>query len=518
MKHALLPIASSLLLLLLVACGNPALNSAGRCEPKSSEKPENQSKQLTLAGETGGAPLAHLPGGFLVYDEIGLETFITTGDLAKSMAPNRKCSALLIPRVREGRAYFDVTSAESCLRPFVWGALNQRILLSIPGTTDYQEFKIKDARVLAVPSLFALMAPLPEKVRKRAVGASTVERIEAEGYYTQDYKGWEYNSPEEISFLAAQCAENNKVTPVPENCLWFNGHMPDSIEVELGVDNKQAFESLAAASLAFEQASTKKLDQVYPALGKRISDYNANMQSFQPFYDEIVLSAMSTYWIGCKDSVARDTCYGTTLEQRKAFATSLVKLYRPSRVTEFEAAFAATDPVAARDALDEKYDRLVVEGVKAHFAPAVESYYEFRKEFVRRQDLISILSNHLEGTKLEPEKIGYRALTPFSSKVPEPLKGIVFSFKDGNVLMTHPGAQANQNLALDGHIGSVFAFGGLPVLGFGPSNIDQSDATSVMPIPRTKTKATRPEGSSTSTPPTDSSKTTTGEGKSGDRC
>jgi hypothetical protein len=499
---------------LLVACGNNTIQSAASCRPTGGTSESNQ--QLMLAEGSGTpAALSHLLGGFLVYDEIGLETFITTGDLKKSLAPSQKCSALLVPRMKEGRAYFDVTSAESCLRPFVWGAINQRILLSLPGTNEYQEFKIKDARALAVPSLFALMAPLPEKVRKRAVGASTVQRIATQSYYTQNYKGWEYNSPEELSFFASQCAKNNKATPVPENCLWLNGHMPDSIEVELGADNKGTFEAMAVASSAFKQASANKLDQTVSTLGKRITEYNANMQAFQPYYDEIVLSAMSTYWIGCKDAVARDTCYGTTLDERKAFALSLVKLYRPSRVAEFEAAFSSTDPVAARDILDKKYDAIVLEGVKAHLAPAVESYYEFRKEFVRRQDLISILSNHLEGTKLEPGKFSYRALSPFSSKVPEPLKGILFSFKDDNVLMTHPGAQANQNLALDGHIGSVFAFGGLPVLGFSPDNIDQSDGAALLPLPKPKTKDKQTGSSGTDESKT---KTTTGEGKSDSKC
>jgi hypothetical protein len=478
----------------LTGCGNPVVSS-GNCERTESKA----DKQLMLAeGSPNSTALSHLPGGFLVYDEVGLETFITSGDVAKSLTPQQKCSALLIPRLRDGRAYFDVTSAESCLRPFVWGALNQRILLSLPGTTDYQEFKVKDARVLAVPKLFELISPLPEKVRKRVVDASTISRLETQGYYMYDLKGWKYQSQESKTFLADQCTESGKATPVPETCLWFNGHESDSIEVELSKGNKETFEAMAAASLDFEQASKKKLDETVLTLGKRISDYNANMLAFQRSYDELVLSFLGPTLLACKDSVAADACHGTTLEQRKKFTLSILQLYRPSKIAEYELAFSSSDQSAAKGTLRKKNDALVVEGVKAHLAPAIESYFVFRREFVRRQDFVSVLSNHLDGTKLEPGKFSYRALSPFGSKIPEPLKGIQFSFKDGNVLLTHPGAEANQNLALDGHIGSVFAFGGLPVLGFGPSNIDQSDRASQMPLPRTTERADAPaKGSKT---------------------
>jgi hypothetical protein len=511
MNHALLPIASALL---LVACGNPAVQS-GHCDRQASDMTSPQNRPLMLTDSAlDKAPLAHLPGGFLVYDEIGLETFSATGDLAKSTAPNRKCSALLVPRMRESRAYFDVTSAESCLRPFVWSALNQRILLSVPGTTDYQQFKVKDARVLAVPSLFALMAPLPQKARTRAVDASTLERIGAQGYYTADYKGWPYQSPESTAFLKDQCAESGKATPVPENCLWFLGHMPDSIEVELSAENKATFESLAEASAAFEQESAKKLDRASPALGKRISEYNSKMLSFQKNYDDVVLAILGPTLLSCKDAKETDPCYGTTLEQRKEFTISLLKLYRPSWIADYEAAFAG-DQAASKTAFRKKNDAIFLEGIKTNFAPAVESYYEFRKEFIRRKDLITILSNHLDGTKLELEKFNYRALSPFAYNTPKPLTGIMFSFKEDNVFMTHPGVQTNQNLALDGHIGSVFAFGGLPILGFGPANIDQSDATSVMPIPKTSARATT---AAEQRPSRESSKTTVGEGKADKGC
>jgi len=511
MKYALTSISSAFL---LVACGNNIIQSGTSCRSPGGASESNQQLML-VEGSGSPAALNHLPGGFLVYDEIGLETFITTGDLKKSLAPNQKCSALLVPRMKEGRAYFAVTSAESCLRPFVWGAINQRILLSLPGTNEYQEFKIKDARVLAVPSLFALMAPLPEKIRKRAVGASTISPLETQGYYMYDLKGWEYQSPESTGFLAKQCAESGKGTPVPENCLWFLGNTQDSIEIELGSENKGAFESMAAASSAFELASSKKLDQTIPTLGKRVADYNSNMVAFQKYYDELVLAVLAPTLLACKDAVANDPCYGTTLEQRKSFTSSLLKLYRPSRIAEYELAFSSADQSFAKGELRKKYDGIVVEGVKAHFAPAVESYFEFRKEFVRRQDLISILSNHLDGTKLEPGKFSYRALAPFGPKLPEPLKGILFSFKDDNVLMTHPGAQTNQNLTLDGHIGSVFAFGGLPILGFSPANIDQSDGAALLPLPKPKAKAKQTDSSGADESKT---KTTTGEGKSDSKC
>jgi hypothetical protein len=495
--------SSAALVLTLVACGNPALKS-GDCARTGSDAP----KQVMLANDSSAGTLSHLPGGFLVYDEIGLETFVATGDLSKSVTADQKCSALLIPRLREGKAYFEVTSAESCLRPFVWSAVNQRVLLSLPGRNEYQEFKVKDARVLAVPSFFALIAPLPEKVRARAVDASTIDGLGTQGYYTQDYRGWEYNSQEEVSFLAAQCAENNKATPVPENCFWFIGHRHDSIEVELSPENKSTFENLASASLAFEKTSVAILDSAVPGLGKRIEDYNANLSGYAKSYDELLHSIIGLTLLACKDAVEEDPCFGTTLEQRKAFTLSFLKLYRPTWISSYEMAFSSADQLTAKRALRKKTDEAFVEGIKTYFAPAIESYYEFRKEFSRRQDLVSILSNHLEGTKYEPGKVSFRALFPFASKIPEPLKGIQFSFKDGNVLMTHPGAQTNKNLALDGHIGSVFAFGGLPVLGFGPSNIDQSDATSRMPIPGTTARATRESGRNPpSSRPTNASET-----------
>ena len=131
-----------------------------------------------------------------------------------------------------------------------------------------------------------------------------------------------------------------------------------------------------------------------------------------------------------------------------------------------------------------------------------------------------MLSNHLAGTKFEPGKLSFRALSPFVSPVAEPLKGLTFSFDNGNIFLAHPGAKVNQNLAMDGHAGSVIAFGGVPLFGFSPANIDQSDANSVMPIPAAGKRADRPSESSSETGKgsSKSNSTTVGEGKSGSGC
>lgn len=492
--------------LLLASCGNPAIS--GDCKRTGS----GAGKRLALADAMGAPDLQSAPGGLLVYDEIATDSFSKGGDLAASLAKDRKCSAALLPRKKNGKAYFEVTSAENCLRPFVWAGLNQRIFLYRPESKTYQEFKITDSRVLAMPKLFDLFSKLPVVPRTRAVKNAFIEKATGTYEYAQDVK--KMNDAEATAYFARQCWTVGKATPDPENCLWVSGTRSDFIEVE--PSDAASFDAFVAQYESFSRKNIEKINLVSSGLGSKISAFTEGNAQFSAVYDDYLARMVATFWIDCKSAVPTDHCYGLTLEQRKVLSTTVIGLYQPKRISEFEAAFASKDLAAAKKAMLAKITADLVQGVSLTLAPGLDAYEAFRDKFSRRKDLVSVLSNHLEGTKLEPEKISFKALSPFALPLPEPLKGIVFSFRTGNIFLSHPGASVNQNLAMDGHIGSVLAFGGVPLVAFSPANIDQSDATSVMPIPKTATKATAADTRAPAE--TSTSKKTVGEGKNTDGC
>ncbi len=464
---------------LLVGCGNATIK--GVCDHKE----EGTAKVLSLDGALSdeGAP-----GGFLVYDEIATDSFSKTGNLAGSIVPNRKCSAVLAPRKRSGKAYFEVISAENCLRPFVWGALNQRIFLYRPESKSYQAFKVSDARIQATPKLFDLFAKLPLNARTRAVNESFVEKATGPYEYAVDIK--KMSEAEETAFYASQCWTIGKATPDPEDCLWLSGSRSDFIEV--APTAAQDFDSLVTRYEAFEKSRLTKINMASYGTAAKISTFTGGKSQFSAIYDDFLARNVASFWIDCKDAAPTDYCNGLTLAQRKALSANIIGLYQPTRVSEYDAAFEAADRAAAKKAMKAKIKADLVDGVSVTLAPALEAYFSLRNEFSRHKELVSVLSNHLDGTKFEPGKVRYRSLSPFASKVPEPLKSITFAFNDGNILLTHPGFTVNQNLAMDGHIGSVIAFGGLPIFAFTPANIDQSDRASEMPLPRTSERADVP--------------------------
>ncbi len=464
---------------MLVGCGNTIV--MGECNSKET----GSAKVFSLDGSPSDESA---PGGFLVYDEIATESFSKTGNLAGSIVPNRKCSAVLAPRKRSGKAYFEVTSAENCLRPFVWGAINQRIFLYRPESKTYQEFKVSDARVQATPKLFDLFAKLPLNARTRAVNESFVEKSTGNYEYAVDIK--KMNEAEEIAFYASQCWTVGKATPDPENCLWLSGSRSDFIEIT--PTDAQDFDALATRYEAFEKTHLSKLNTISYGTAAKVSTFTSGSSQFSAIYDDFLARNVASFWIDCKDAAPNDYCYGLTLAQRKALSANIIGLYQPTRVSEYDAAFEVADRAAAKKAMKAKIKADLVDGVRITLAPALEAYFSFRGDFARHKELVSVLSNHLEGAKFEPGKVSYRALSPFASKVPEPLKGITFAFNAGNILLTHPGFTANQNLAMDGHIGSVIAFGGMPIFAFTPANIDQSDRASEMPLPRTSERADVP--------------------------
>ena len=121
--------------------------------------------------------------------------------------------------------------------------------------------------------------------------------------------------------------------------------------------------------------------------------------------------------------------------------------------------------------------------IKPYFGPVFETYLELRKVLAANKDLLGIATNYVDPVTGSAEGTSFRTL---SLSAPE-LVGIKLDVDaQGNVLMTHPGKDKNRNFTLDGHMGSVLTVGGLPLIPFDPISIDQSDRTSVFPLPNVK--------------------------------
>jgi len=228
--------------------------------------------------------------------------------------------------------------------------------------------------------------------------------------------------------------------------------------------------------------------------------------------DEAVVNI--SRFLGCDVTGGDSNCTGISRADLDRAGVAIADIYAPDwKERAQQTAFATTDRNEKNTALffDSRKEH-AEQVLKPHFGPAFETYIELRKILRSHKDLLGIATNYVDPKTGSAAALSYRTL-PLSAAELVGMKLDVDA--KGNVLLTHPGKDKNRNFTLDGHRGSVLTFGGIPLLPFDPTSIDQSDATSVMPIPKTATKASR----SSPEPAADTkSKTTVGEGKSDTGC
>jgi hypothetical protein len=475
--------ASLLALPLLGACSNMVASTARNC---GKDKAADSTKLLAL---TEGNATASLPGGLLVFDKLDAKSYAEKGYDKASFAPNEKCSASFEVRSKEGRYFARFATTEDCYMGFFRVSRNQRLLLNIPGTSQYMEAEPKDDRFDKAARYLKLADGFTPAFRENEyinfAGRAGETNI---GSYFMDVKG---RTRAEVKTIRQSMCFGAAI-PTPEHCLWPNEMHFDEVEIEAAATSVPALEALALRTQeALTDARTKLAYKLSVSVVDGLFLFSERMGKSSQLTDKVEAVVNISRFLGCNVSGSDPNCAGIDRVALDRAGIAIADIYAPDwKERAQQAALATTDRSAKITALFTESMKEHAEGVlKPYFGPAFETYVELRNVLASNKDLLGIATNYVDPTTGNADALAYRTLSP---SAPE-LAGITLDIDDkGNVLLTHPGKEQNRNLTLDGHRGSVVTFGGLPLLPFDPLSIDQSDRASQMPLPRTTERADVP--------------------------
>jgi hypothetical protein len=501
----------SLAIPLLAACSNTAIPSGGNSRP-SCAKDKTVSKeagpQLLLAADPN-APATPL-GGLLVFDKMLSGSYVEKGYAKAEFAADQKCSSLFEMSKRSGKYFAKFSLSQECYNGFFRLGKNQRFLVNEPGTASYTELKPVDARFEKVPKFWASLDAFPSEMRETALplfGKNVHSTLF--GSYARSHK--KMTRDERNSFLQKFCGVG-ELKPIPENCLRSDSSHFDEVEVAAPADKIAALDAFVAHTQKAQKASRTTLAyRVSPSVADSLVSFGDKMVAIEREYLKIDAVDTAVYFTGCDVADGGD-CPGFSRDKVDALVNNTLDLFAPEWKPRFE---TGTDGAAL---LRESAQAFLEKTVVPHFVPAFDGYMELRKILSMHKDLLAIGTNYVDPAG-KAEGLSFKTLSPFAPVLPAELTGISLSIDPlGNVLLTHPGAGKNRNLTLDGHMGSVLTFGGVPVIPFNPISIDQSDGAALLPLPKPKPRNAE---QSSKNLPSDNKKDgtkTVGEGSSDQGC
>lgn len=473
---------------------------------------------LLLAGEKGtaGSPL----GGLLVFDALDAASYAELGYAKAQFKPDQKCSANF-EFFKKGSAYVArLLTTEQCYTAFYRASRKQRLLVNHPGTSEFVELKATDERFEKASRFLSSLDGFTPKFRENELIQFLGRSIGTVfSFYTGDVKGM---TPEEADAFDKTFCYGAK-TATPKECLWPNGMHFDEVTISADGLSIPVIDSLVEKTKEAREAARRSLfTKVPPSILGETLLFSDRMVAVSKGTDTMEAVNNMHRFLACDVTNSRTKCSGMDRSALDKAAVGIADIYAPEWKARVQAAAAATTD--RKDKVKALYDdsdvEFVEEVVRPFFVPALESYMELRKLFAANASLLAIAANYGDPAG-KAEGLAFKTLSPFASPTGSELTGISLSVDaNGNVLLSHPGKEKNRNLTLDGHRGSVLTFGGLPILAFDPFSIDQSDATSVMPIPKTsaKSSAADSKGPGSDSSASERSKTTVGEGKSGKGC
>jgi hypothetical protein len=504
---------------LLAACSNAAISSGGKskssCDADKTASKETQSRsQIFLAADTN-APATPL-GGLLVFDKMLSGSYVEKGYAKAEFAADQKCSSLFEMSKRSEKYFAKFSLSQECYNGFFRLGKNQRFLVNEPGTANYIELKPVDARFEKVPKFWAALDTFPSKMRETALPlfGKNVHSV-LFGFYADDYKKM---TRSEIKIFDKNFCGVGELKPTPENCLRSDSSHFDEVEVAAPTDKVAALDAFVAHTELAQKASRATLAyRISPTMMTSLFSFNDKMVAIEREYLKIDAFDTSVYFIGCDPTDSTRDCAGVPREKLDTLIRGTLDLFAPEWKPRFETILGLPDrSTDDSDLLAESAQAFLEKTVVPHFVPAFDGYMELRKILSTHKDLLAIATNYVDPAG-KVEGLSFKTLSPFAPVLPAELVGISLSIDPlGNVLLTHPGSTKNRNLRLDGHMGSVLTFGGVPVIPFNPISIDQSDGAALLPLPKPR-KAEPSSKDAPSESKKDGTKTV-GEGTSGKGC
>ena len=458
--------------LFLISCSGQTIKN-GDCP--SGKKPANDPSKLYLASSDPLAPKTL--GGFLVFDLYDQTELIEKGASLTKVTPDQICSASFRFRKKDAGLFLEYHSSTGCAKKFLAQSKNQRVLIYDPFESVYKKIKITDDKVLAIDGLLKVADRASKKPREnyiknglQSIGAGIRYR------YLTTAKGMPESLATEDTIKA--CYNPAKSLPNPEDCAWER----QSSFGEFKVDDT-GLSKLVEFSKSTEVSQISALNKTFPGLGTLVNDYRKAMVDYAATHQAVSAFMESTFGLWCERD-AEYTCGGA----RDDLALARLRVYGPQYLQIVEAELKkpySKEGLAkfSKETLLPEYNSKLISAMGERLFPAYDSVLQKIQLY---QELLSIQSNHLLGTKYELEKFSFDDLNPSTKPLPIALSGVKFVLAPKHVRIVQDSAVPNQNLKMDAQDGSVLAIGGIPFIGFIPSKIDESDGISRMAHPKVR--------------------------------
>ena len=500
---------------LLTACSNGPSPSGSGNQPSCDAGSTPKSSPDFFLTQPQLAPRAHL-GGFLVFDKLEGTSYAEKGYANAEFIPDQKCTSLFEVRERAGRHFVKFSATgDTCYTPFFRASRNQRLLVNLPGTPDYIELKPKDERFSKSAQYLSAFDNLNAKMRSNELIQYTNHPMETViGFYAENYNGM--NMSTSNIFRSNLCF--GAQTPSPAACLWPNEMHFDEVEIIVDKSQEGDVNILKEQTLNANKEMRAALSgRLSPTRIDNLFSISEKMIAVEAGYLRRESLNNAHRMLAQDVTSSRSRAFGLKQADVDAVGILSATLFAPDWLERVKVAAAAkTDRKAKVDAIfDDSAGAFVRETIAPTFAQLFEGFMDLRTLFATHKDLIGIATNYVDPTG-KAVGMSFKTLSPFASPKAAEIAGIVLEVDaKGNLLLTHPGKDKNRNLTLDGHMGSVVTFGGVPLLPFNPLSIDQSDGAALLPLPKSRTKAAKAENPSDSE--TKEPKSTVGEG-SGKGC
>jgi hypothetical protein len=428
-----------------------------------------------------------------------IESFAEVGYEKAAVLADVKCSTSLEFSKRDGRYFALFSTTDNCYKGFSRLAKKRALVVNVPGTGVYHKLDVADPRFVQTVAYWRTLDDAPKSMRHNA--ALEFSGLTASGNFIAYHRDiFNMNVGQRLAEFDKFC-EIGSVRPTPENCMGPGYLQFDEVEVTAPLGQTAVLNDLVAHTEAMKNEARSKLRYVAnPQEVEALLAYGKNMAAIQPFdlvNSGAVWAAHEVYMCDANgDPSSRIACEDSTQAYGDAWVVKVLDIFSP----EWKARMAPglAKPVSERAFLYEELDKERLETyIVPHFAPAFEAYKAIRKKFAAHPHLLGLATNYVDAAGKTPG-LAFTTLTPSVapgiSSAPE-LSGITITIDSlGNVLLNHPGRDKNRNFTLDGHKSSVLTFAGIPLIPFDPILIDESDATSRMPIPGTTARATRESG------------------------
>jgi hypothetical protein len=452
-------------------------------------------------------------GGLLVFDRMDIESFAEVGYDKAAVRADEKCTSSLEVTKRDGRYFALFSTTNNCYKGFSRLAKKRALVVNVPGTTTYHKFELADPRFVQTAAYWRTLDDAPRSMRNNA--ALEFSGLTASGNFSAYHRHHLKLSDTDRRAQTAMFCRIGSVKPTPENCMGPGYLQFDEVELIPASSQAALAEDLVAHTEATRNEARSQLRYVGNAQEvDALLAYGKNMAAIQPHLlvnDAAVWAAHAVYLCDANgDPNDRLACEDSTQAYGDAWIVKVLDIFSPEWKARLGPGLAK--PASERTPFFRELDAERLETyIAPHFAPAFEAYKSIRKKFAAHPHLLGLATNYVDAAGKSPG-LSFKTLTPAVAPgvtaAPE-LAGITITIDAlGNVLMNHPGRDKNRNFTLDGHKSSVLTFAGIPLIPFDPMLIDESDATSRMPIPGTSARATRESGRNPpSSRPTNASET-----------